>query len=76
MLRARRDLCKREAESADASVAALVSDVQTLERHLQEQGGAYARNRGRLVSEECCRIQLRMVEGRALTPCCCNSRQS
>jgi DNA sulfur modification protein DndD len=47
-LSARRDLCKNEAESADALVAALVSDVQTLEQHLQEQGGAYARNRGRL----------------------------
>jgi DNA sulfur modification protein DndD len=47
-LRARRDLFRRETESADAIVAALVSDVQTLEQHLQEQGGAYARNRGRL----------------------------
>jgi DNA sulfur modification protein DndD len=47
-LRTRRDLFKREAESADAIVATLVSDVQTLEQHLQEQGGAYARNRGRL----------------------------
>jgi DNA sulfur modification protein DndD len=47
-LRTRRDLLKRETESADAIVAALVSDVQTLEHNLQEQGGAYARNRGRL----------------------------
>jgi DNA sulfur modification protein DndD len=46
--RTRRDLLKKEAESADGIVAALVSDVQTLEQHLQEQGGAYARNRGRL----------------------------
>jgi DNA sulfur modification protein DndD len=48
ILRTRRDLYKRETESADAIVAALISDVQTLEQHLQEQGGAYARNRGRL----------------------------
>jgi DNA sulfur modification protein DndD len=47
-LHTRRDLSKRDTESADAIVAALVSDVQTLEQHLQEQGGAYARNRGRL----------------------------
>ena len=47
-LRTRRDLFKMETESADAIVAALISDVQTLEQHLQEQGGAYARNRGRL----------------------------
>ena len=47
-LRTRRDLLKKESESADAIVAALVSDVRTLEQHLQEQGGAYARNRGRL----------------------------
>jgi DNA sulfur modification protein DndD len=47
-IRTRRDLYKRDAESADAIVASLVSDVQTLEQHLQEQGGAYARNRGRL----------------------------
>lgn len=47
-LRTRRDLFRKEAESADAIVAALVSDVQTLEQHLQEQGGAYAKNRGRL----------------------------
>jgi DNA sulfur modification protein DndD len=47
-LRIRRDHYKREAESADAIVEALVSEIQTLEQHLQEQGGAYARNRGRL----------------------------
>ena len=47
-LRSRRDLSRTETESTDAIVAALVSDVQTLEQHLQEQGGAYARNRGRL----------------------------
>jgi DNA sulfur modification protein DndD len=46
--RTRRDLLKKQVESADAIVAALVSDVQTLEQHLQEQGGAYAKNRGRL----------------------------
>ena len=46
--RTRRNLLKKEAESADAIVAVLVADVQTLEQHLQEQGGAYARNRGRL----------------------------
>jgi DNA sulfur modification protein DndD len=47
-LRTRRDVIRKETESADSIVAALVSDVQTLEQHLQEQGGAYARNRGRL----------------------------
>jgi DNA sulfur modification protein DndD len=47
-LRTRRELFRKETESADSIVTALVSDVQTLEQHLQEQGGAYARNRGRL----------------------------
>lgn len=47
-LRARSDFCKKELESADAVVSALASDVQALEKHLQEQGGTYARNRGRL----------------------------
>jgi DNA sulfur modification protein DndD len=48
IFRTRHGLLKTEAESADSIVAVLVSDVQTLEKHLQEQGGAYARNRGRL----------------------------
>jgi DNA sulfur modification protein DndD len=60
-LRSRCDLCKKELESADAVVSALVFDVQALEKHLQEQGGAYARNRGRL-TERRRQISLRVTE--------------
>lgn len=60
-LRTRRDLFMRETEASDAIVAALVSDVQTLEQHLQEQGGAYARNRGRL-GEKRRQIALRVAD--------------
>lgn len=47
-LRATHEATKKEVESADVAANALISEVQTLEQKLQEQGGAYAKNRGRL----------------------------
>jgi DNA sulfur modification protein DndD len=48
ILRKRFDLAVHEATAAASSVEVLRSDVQVSEQKLQEQGGAYAKNRGRL----------------------------
>jgi DNA sulfur modification protein DndD len=47
-LRARREIAGKDADSAGALTDAYISEVQTLEQQLQEQGGSYAKNRGRL----------------------------
>ena len=47
-LRVRRELTVANSDSARMTAEGLVSEVQALERQLHEQGGAYAKNRGRL----------------------------
>jgi DNA sulfur modification protein DndD len=47
-LRTRREIAGRESDLAGSVADALVSEVQGLEQQLREQGGAYAKNRGRL----------------------------
>ncbi|MBW4039110.1 MAG: DNA sulfur modification protein DndD [Acidobacteria bacterium] len=47
-LRVRREIVAKEFDTVRNLADSCVSDVQALEQQLQEQGGAYARNRGRL----------------------------
>jgi DNA sulfur modification protein DndD len=47
-LRTHREIAAKESDSARTLADALLAEVQTQEQQLQEQGGAYARNRGRL----------------------------
>jgi DNA sulfur modification protein DndD len=47
-LKINRDIAEEEAIAATSNATAAILAVQGLERQVQEQGGAYARNRGRL----------------------------
>lgn len=47
-LKMHRDIAEGETIAATSNAAAAILVVQDLERQLQEQGGAYAKNRGRL----------------------------
>lgn len=47
-LRVRREVAAKDADNAGALAASCISEVQALEQQLQEQGGSYARNRGKL----------------------------
>ena len=47
-LRVRRELAAKDADNAGALAESLISEVQAFEQQLQEQGGSYARNRGKL----------------------------